>query len=414
MTRPRMWMTGGVAICLVAAVIGLGVYHSRQDTRPTTPAVAGQTVTESSVTEALTAKKCTFLTRAGDPDAMRTVVLVSRTGAMADLGLPSALLTELVKTAGGAGKPVGSLTLMTVGGGNGEQPRVVLNQAALSDPTAGTERSKRLAEQLPECLATALEASTGPAQAGSDELRAQQLAARTANTQMFVVSDGEANTGLLDLRTQNYPYGDPGVAVASIRAGGQLPNFAGRHVTYYGIGQNRSEAERSWLTTFYSELCQASGGTCTIANDIVPVSEDASRTVPDDPPLTAISAIAHGPSTVYRVDSASFKARSTDLVDKDAVTAALRNIAGDADRLHVRSVSVYGHACDDGSSAAALLQISEDRAQKIAALLRQLGLAATITATGLGAQDPIAGPEPDGTFTSAQCAANRRVEIVVS
>lgn len=411
MTIKQAWIAA-LAAAAVISVIGVGVHFSTPDL-PQQPSNSNEVVTESSVAAALTENKCTFLTKSGDDGGIHTVVLMSRTGVMAGATLPNAVLSDLVDTAGGDGTPVGSLTLITVGGGTEEQPRVVLNRAALSDPKAGSARAARLGEHLPQCLTAALQATAGPQQAGSDELRAQQVAARAADTRVVVVSDGEANTGLLDLRAQAYPYGDPAAAAGRVDTAGQLPDFANLDVTYYGIGQNRSEAERSWLATFYGALCAAAGGTCIIAKDLVPVAATTSHAAPDDPPLRAITPVSEGPTNVYRVDSASFRANSTALVEPAAVMAALREIVDYATRAQAQSVHVYGHACDDGSPPDTLVGIAEDRAQMIADLLRDLGLEATVTHEGLGAQNPVAGPDADGTFTTAQCAANRRVEIVV-
>ena len=405
------WIVAGTGTALITAVIGIGVHQSGA-AKPTQSASAGQVVAEPSVADALADKECSFLTKSGDEDAVHTVVLMSRTGVMAGASLPAALVTELSSTTGGTGEPVGSLTLITVGGAD-EQPRIVLNRAALTDPKAGTGRAERLAKKLPDCVTTALDATAGAQQEGSDELLAQQVAARAADTRLLVVSDGEANTGLLDLRIQTYPQGDPADAVARVKAAGQLPDFAGLEVTYYGIGQNRTEAEHLWLSTFYESLCTASGGTCTIEKDLVPISETATHAVPDDPPLKAVTTVAAGPKTVYRVDSASFQADTTELVDPAAVAVALRTIADTAVLSRAQAITVSGHTCDDASPTAELMQLSKDRAEKIAELLRAQGVTTTITATGHGAGAPIAGPEANGTYTRAQCAANRRVEIVV-
>ncbi|MCX2966848.1 OmpA family protein [Gordonia aquimaris] len=410
MKRTSKMALGAAGGLVVAGVVAVGIHESGSSS-PASPGAAGTVAADPAVAEALAAEQCSYMTKPGDENGTNTVVLVSRTGLMGGASLPTQLLDALGETSGGQDAPVGSLTLITVGGKN-ERPRVVLDGAALTDPKAGEKRAERLAAKLPACVTAALDATPGATEPGSDELLAQQVAAQAAQDRVVVVSDGEANTGLLDLRTQNYAHGDPADAVARVADVGQLPKFDGINVTYFGIGQNRTEAERTWLRNFYTEMCIAAGGSCTVAKDLVPVDTEA-RNVPADPPLEAVTAIAAGPKTVYRVDSAAFAANSTDLVDADAVVAALTSIAETAKNNRVQKITVGGHACDDTSPVSELVQISQQRADKIAGLLQQQGVAAAITATGFGAEQPVSGPEPDGTYTFAQCAANRRVEIVL-
>ena len=70
---------------------------------------------------------------------------------------------------------------MLVGGG-GEQPRVVVDGGALTDPKAGEARRARLGSTLTRCLTQVLDAAPYQREDGSDELRALQVAARLASS----------------------------------------------------------------------------------------------------------------------------------------------------------------------------------------------------------------------------------------
>ena len=50
---------------------------------------------------------CAYLARPGERGGTSHVVLVSRTGAMAGAGLPNALMSDIVDSAGGGDDPVG-------------------------------------------------------------------------------------------------------------------------------------------------------------------------------------------------------------------------------------------------------------------------------------------------------------------
>lgn len=410
----------------VAAVVAVGAVAVLEQ-KPSGAAdhdrsIGGIVAADPSVHQALTDNQCPYLTEPASPGARHTVVVMSRTGLMASAGLPTGVLRELSETAGGAGDPVGALTLVTVGG-DGEAPPTVLDGAALTDPSAGSARRERLLNRLGECVDVALDAAPTPGTEGSDELRAQQAAARIAqaakragtDTRVVVISDGEANAGSLDLREQNFPAGDPAAVASRVAAANELPTFGGLPVSYYGIGQNQTQAGRSWLTSFYTSLCEAAGGDCSVLDDHVPVAEDVPARIPADPPLAPVSPVAGVASTTFRVDSAAFRPDTTDLVDPASVRSALRKVASDITRRSTRQVLVVGHACDDSGSRAGQERIAWSRAETVGALLAQMpGVdPGRINTVGRGVSEPLAGPEPDGRYTQAQCAANRRVEIIL-
>ena len=413
------YAVGGLATA--AVVVSLAAYA---DPAPSTP--TGTTIENPAVARAAANGGCSYLARPGEPSGTSYVVLVSRTGAMAGAELPNSLMSDIVDSAGGGGAPVGSLTLVLVGGG-GEQPHVVLDGGALTDPTAGDARRARLGSTLAGCLTQVLDAAPYQRKDGSDELRALQVAARLAlsasddgATRLAVVSDGEANAGLLDLRTMGYPTSQPAEVVAAIAKDRQLPRLSGLEVAYYGIGQNRDEAERSWLVDLHRRLCSAAGARlCKVLDARVPVT-DRKADAPADPPLRAVARAVSGlpgvdARSTYLVDAAVFQPDSTEFAEPAKVRASLAVVRRAVAAGDVHAVEVVGNACDDGSPEAGLRAIAEARAERVADALRSgPGLGdVDITASGRGADVPLAGPSADGTFTPEDCAQNRRVEITL-
>ena len=212
----------------------------------------------------------------------------------------------------------------------------------------------------------------------------------------------------------------PADVVSAIAEDHQLPRLSGLEVAFYGIGQNRDEAERSWLVDLHQRLCSAAGArSCKVVDDRVPVT-DRKANVPADPPLRAVAPAVSGlpgvdARSTYLVDAAVFRPDSTEFAEPAKVRASLDVVRRTVAAGDVHAVKVVGNACDDGSPDAGLRTIAEARAETVADALRSVpGLGdVDITASGRGANVPLAGPSADGTFTPEDCARNRRVEITL-
>jgi len=374
----------------------------------------GIAITAPGVASTLSRSGCGQLLTKAPAGSPLTVLLVSRTGAMAGAGIPDAVSRALVAAAGGAGKPVGAVTVVTVGG-RGEQPRTIANAASLMDPRAGTARHDRIAAGLSGCLTKLLAAAPLPQKVGSDELRAEQLAGQAAQAaiqagstvRIFAIGDGEANTGLLDLRAQGFGVQPPAAAVRRVEAQRQLPDFSRVAVTYVGLGQDLDGRGRSWLTAFWSKLCRSAGGTCAVSADQVPLA-DPRGTVPADPAVSAISAIP-GASTRFEVNAAAFEADSTRLVAPALVRSELQVVRQALASRPSALAEIVGHVCDDGSPQAGLIRLSRQRAEAIA---RLLGVpSGRVHVSGVGAAEPPA--NTGGMSADEACAAARRVDVLI-
>lgn len=406
----------GIGVAGAVAVIGVMVVAGKGAGSPV--ADPSKSIASAAVASALTAAGCDQLLTQAPAGATNTVLLVSRTGVMAGAGIPDVVSRALVASAGGGNNPVGGITVVMVGG-IGEHPTVVADDAALMDPSAGSARQGRIAANLGGCLTTMLDAARLPSAPGSDELLAEQVAGQAAQAarqggssrvSLFVISDGEANTGLLDLRQQGFDVLTPASVVRRVAQRNEAPSFEGLNVTYVGLGQGLDGASRAWLTSFYTGLCTAAGGTCRTSADQVPVGPVSGK-VAVDPAITAIAPVPGVPNA-FEVSAAAFQADTTSLVDPALVSSQLRQIEAQLRTAPGAVARVVGHVCDDGSPAAALQLLSVERARAIAALLTEAGVPSNqVTAIGVGATQPTAAST--GLPQAAACSAERRVDITI-
>jgi outer membrane protein OmpA-like peptidoglycan-associated protein len=365
--------------------------------------------------------ECRQLLAEGPAKGPRSVIVLDRTGRLASAQIPGRVVDALVRTAQDDDpEKLGSVSLLTVGGGAGDT-HLLADNAALMDPTAGTARQGRIAEGLPACLRTLASEAPAPSRTGSDVLYALQRGARLAQSareagsedvRLYVVTDGEANHGLLDLRRQGYPDAHPASVVRRVVDDGNVPDLAGLDVELIGLGQELPEAERGWLEDFYLGVCEAGGGTCTVSSETVPTdAADDGEQVPEDAPLSVLRSVPDAPAGTVAVDPAAFVPDSTDLVDPAQVAAALRPLSRDLASGRVAGADVVGHACDDGSPRDGLVTLSLARAEAIKGLLvgKDQALSSAVTATGVGADHPVA--VPAGSTEDERCAAQRTVVI---
>jgi hypothetical protein len=132
-----------------------------------------------------------------------------------------------------------------------------------------------------------------PVVPNSDVLGALQYASRQRSTSdmhntILAVTNGLANAGSLDLR--RWMAGDASVAdvIAAVRQQGELPEFAGAEVRFFGIGEVGGHArvlstgERAWLVRFWRKLCFAAHGFgCTVDESVSPSNGVGTALLPD-------------------------------------------------------------------------------------------------------------------------------------
>ena len=109
-----------------------------------------------------------------------------------------------------------------------------------------------------------------------------------------------------------------------------------------------------------------------------------------------------GPATVYTLAGSAFASGRATLTTE--ANASLRRLAREIGN---RSVEVVGHT-DSQGAAQANLQLSQRRAEAVAAILKESGATGPIRTVGRGAAEPVA-----DNATAEGRAKNRRVEIIV-
>ncbi|WP_345714332.1 OmpA family protein, partial [Kineococcus glutinatus] len=343
------------------------------------------------------------------------LVLVDATSDSPLPGLPPAA-AELVRQTSGAG---GTVTLLGVNGA-GAAPVVVLDRASLADPSAGSARARRISSLAPACLEQQFARAT-PTATGSDQLRAlQEVARRTpAEGTALVLSNGISTAGVLDM-TRLPVLAVDAEAVAEAVPAAELPQGAGRTLTFYGLGETSpplSQTARTWVADVVVALCERSGATCR-RDDAVGRLADAAglAAAPEDGRVPWPE-----PATVQLPDGATrtdvpaellFAFGSAELSpDAAAVLAAVA-----ADLRGARSLEVVGHtdsACPVDPQVCADLSLR--RAQAVAGLLRAQaweGPVPAVEVRGVGPAEPlVADRGADGELIPAAAARNRRVSV---
>ncbi|MFJ9781375.1 OmpA family protein [Amycolatopsis sp. NPDC101161] len=161
----------------------------------------------------------------------------------------------------------------------------------------------------------------------------------------------------------------------------------------------------SWRAKFIQSLGSRLGA--TVADPVHDNStSDAWPNSARVPPITPFSSPPPSPSLQPRIDNAAFAPDSAELIDRPAATAAAVQVTQQyrANNGHSR-ISVTGYCAKYGDAAGAR-KTSADRAEAIAALLREQGIPpGDIDAAGVGF-DQLATPGQDAT------SAAQRVVVI--
>jgi outer membrane protein OmpA-like peptidoglycan-associated protein len=239
---------------------------------------------------------------------------------------------------------------------------------------------------------------------------------------LIVVSSGLDTAGGFDLLQVGWDTSPSSVA-AHLKAEKLLPDLAGWHVIFSGLGDvaGRQPAlpqpQQTTLAAYWTAICQASGAaSCSV--DKTPRPQLASHVTSPAPvvPVPAVTSV-HG-STFDSVlttlpDTLLFQPGSTTL--NSYADKILQPIVQQARSQHLL-VSITGYTSPDGGSNAYNLTLSAQRAHVVSERLIALGLPVKqITqVTGAGT----AGKGPDACMVHGQlneaCAQLRRVVVVLS
>lgn len=335
---------------------------------------------------------------------------------------PEPIMTNTVKAAmNSAVNTNQQVTVIRLDG----NPKVVYSQAF--SPTGANTQSRKAeynsyVEGLNQILAGTPSTTT--------DVRAQVPQANVLEA--LAIAAGEVGAGgdviIMDSGLQtssplNFTTGlladDPETITTFLKNANELPNLAGRRVEFSGLGwtaspqQELSIANRAKVGEIWTDIAKAAGASC-VELDPTPDTNAAISGLP------AVSVVVQPPPrqapakcSVTDLDDSNnvgFNFDSTTFRDPTGADATLRQLAkviissGD-------SVTLTGATSSEGSDAYNL-QLSIERANKVKAVLIQLGVPSSrITAHGDGSHLPgrLNDRGPNGQLLIGPAIANRKV-----
>jgi outer membrane protein OmpA-like peptidoglycan-associated protein len=237
---------------------------------------------------------------------------------------------------------------------------------------------------------------------------------------LLILSSGLSTAGGFDLRQVGWD-ADPSTVAAQLKHRGLLPDLAGWHVVFSGLGDTAGRQpalplpQRTTLTSYWMAICRAAGAASCQADDMTrPDPPSRSATPVPVIPVPEVASVRGPNGSGESVPSDELFAfnSATLLPGADGI---LRPLVAKA--LSGRSlVSITGYASPDGGSAAYNLALSRARAQSVRARMVVLGLPAGQVAqvTGLGTDGKTSQAcDVAGQFDEAVCAQLRRVVILL-
>jgi outer membrane protein OmpA-like peptidoglycan-associated protein len=239
---------------------------------------------------------------------------------------------------------------------------------------------------------------------------------------LIVLSSGLSTAGGFDLRQVGWG-ANPHAAAVALRRRGLLPNLAGWHVVFSGLGDTAGRQpapplpQRTELTRYWLALCQVAGAaSCTVDAVTRPDPEPRSMTpvpVVKFPEVTSFRG-RHGRSRTTVPADEFFAFNSAQLLP--GANGILGPLAAKARGQHLQ-VTIVGYASPDGGTTTYNLALSAERAKAVQARLIALGLPARqiVKAVGLGtAGKPRSACYRSGRLDEAVCGLLRRVVITLS
>jgi outer membrane protein OmpA-like peptidoglycan-associated protein/DNA-binding XRE family transcriptional regulator len=244
--------------------------------------------------------------------------------------------------------------------------------------------------------------------------------AAPAPATLIVISSGLSTAGGFDMQQVGWG-ASPSTIAAQLKSHGLLPDLAGYHVIFSGLGATSGRQPalpvpaQQVLNNYWMAICRATGAaSCT--TDATTRSKPPSRSLTPVPvvPVPAVTS-THGPHdyiTTTLPDALLFGFNSATLLP--AANSVLQPLAQQA-LTHDERVSITGYASPDGGTAAYNRALSRQRAQAVRNRLIALGLPPSritgVTGAGTAGQ-PRGACLVNGQLDEALCAKLRRVIIV--
>ena len=254
------------------------------------------------------------------------------------------------------------------------------------------------------------------------DLMAAAVRVTTGPATLIVVSSGLSTAGGFDLRKVGWG-ADPHAVAAQLKDRGLLPDLAGWHVVFTGLGDTAGRQpslplpERAVLAKYWLAICHAAAAaSCSVDSSTRPDPPSHSTTpvpVVQVPQVESVH-LKNG-WTGESVSADEFFAFNSARLLPGA-DSILGLIAAKARAFHVK-VSITGSASPDGGSNAYNQALSLARAQAVATRLIALGVheRQIIQVTGIGSADENRSTcYRRGRLDEAVCSRLRRVVILLS
>lgn len=263
------------------------------------------------------------------------------------------------------------------------------------------------------------EAATGPFDLLS-EIAAAVRASRQPAT-LLVLSSGLSTAGGLDLRQVGWD-ASPNAVAAVLKSRGLLPDLAGWHVVFSGLGDTAGTQpalplpQRSTLIGYWTAICRAAGASSCAVDD---------TTRPDPPSHSRVPVPVVGVPTVISVRGPN-GARRVSVPDDQLFAFGSARLLTDADKILGRLVdeartrhllvSITGYASPDGGTQRYNIALSQRRALTVRTRMLLLGLPsrdiANVAWRGTDGLTSRACYQA-GQLDEARCARLRRVVIIL-
>ncbi|MGS2809317.1 OmpA family protein [Nocardia sp. MW-W600-9] len=351
-----------------------------------------------------------------DTSASAITLVVTATSAEPRPALPDSVVEELT-TMAKRSKRAGDATVRVVSSATGEITAIdltPLRPGSRQVQHAHADAERQIDTALEEIAATAvnLKADTPGLNLLSLLDRASQLPG-----DLHIISSGISTEAPMDLRILGWNTNADAI-IDSIARQGHLPDLAGRHVTFHGLGvaagsqPSLPPVARLFVEPLWTGICQrAQAASCTVAHDVPTAAQPLSTLpVPVVPVPTAITE-SGCPVWLNLSDSVLHFSPGSAILPANA-DDALRPIVQAAARCDIQSIDVAGHIADT-SVGDDRDDLAGRRARAMADRLIALGLPPVQlgAVTGRGASEPVIPNFTAGLFDEAKAQQNRRVEL---
>jgi outer membrane protein OmpA-like peptidoglycan-associated protein len=356
---------------------------------------------------------CTAMPADKLPSAI--TIVATATSAEPRVALPDSLVTELTDMAKQS-KRSGAATVRVISAATGE---VTMKDLTPLRSGGQVQHAHADADRQIHSAVDELGTTLGNVTSSGPGLNLLPLLDRASQVpgELHILSSGITTEAPMDFRVIGWDANVQSV-IDSIARQGRLPNLAGRHVTFHGLGivagsqPGLPPFARTLVEQLWTGICEhARAASCVVAHDGPAAAPPvATLRVPVVPVPDAITeggcplwASLNDATLHFTPESAALPANADD---------ALRPFVEAAARCDFQTIDITGHIADTGTGDTRG-DLAGRRARAVADRLLALGLPRALlgTVSGHDAREPVVPNFTDGAFDESKAIANRRVEL---